>query len=431
MVNTKNQTANGPVSVFYPPDIGPDHSKITTSVKFTMPPTQEAVDGIRFDFGFGFRVMIPANAIGDYIVSFYDMTSGLLLEKHTLKAGDFLVGERKYFIPYRMEIARPTGKTVFVHEYDCRNRRVYIVIPEGGLGDNLAWVPLADLFRRKYGADVYCICGEWIISLVASLYPGLHFVPELEKAMLADSYANYFCGIFEKDRKSWRPVDHQLLGMQGAVEAILGLEQGPVKCRLPLGSARPFPDPYVCISTMATSPGKYWNYPDGWNEIIRFLRGYGYRVFDIDREKRLNFAGKDYSIPEEAEDFTGAFPLQERIDLLEHADFFIGLPSGLSWLAWNVGIPVVMLSGFTMPNCEFPTPYRVTNTLFCHGCWNDSECFFDQKVPVWCPRHIGTPREIECTRAITPKMVRETILRIPAFQQRAAALLLSASKETK
>ncbi len=99
MANTKNQTANGPASVFYTPDIGPDHSKITTSVKFTLPPTQEAVDGIRFDFGFGYRVQIPNNAIGVYEVSFFDQQSGLLLEKHTLKAGDFLVGERKYFIP--------------------------------------------------------------------------------------------------------------------------------------------------------------------------------------------------------------------------------------------------------------------------------------------------------------------------------------------
>jgi hypothetical protein len=81
-----------------------------------------------------------------------------------------------------------------------------------------------------------------------------------------------------------------------------------------------------------------------------------------------------------------------------------------------------MISGFTMPNCEFPTPYRVTNFLFCHGCWNDTNNFFDSKAPVWCPRHVGTPREIECTKVISPKMVQETILRIPIFQQRIAEL---------
>ena len=143
----------------------------------------------------------------------------------------------------------------------------------------------------------------------------------------------------------------------------------------------------------------------------------------LDRDKSLFFTDKhEYHIPTEAEDLSGRIPILERIHYLEHADFFVGLPSGLGWLAWNCNIPVVMISGFTMPNCEFPTPYRVTNFLFCHGCWNDTNFFFDSKAPVWCPRHVGTPREIECTKTITPKMVQETIMRIPTFQKHVAEL---------
>ena len=37
---------------------------------------------------------------------------------------------------------------------------------------------------------------------------------------------------------------------------------------------------------------------------------------------------------------------------------------------------------------------------------------------VWCPRHRGTPREIECTKVISPKMVMDTIRRLPAFVER-------------
>ena len=62
-----------------------------------------------------------------------------------------------------------------------------------------------------------------------------------------------------------------------------------------------------------------------------------------------------------AEDFTGNRPLQERLSLLHHADFFIGLGSGLSWLAWAADTPVVMISGFSHPSTEFHTPYRVIN----------------------------------------------------------------------
>ena len=66
-------------------------------------------------------------------------------------------------------------------------------------------------------------------------------------------------------------------------------------------------------------------------------------------------------IPNGAEDETGDRPLAERARWLKHADFFVGLSSGLSWLAWAAGTPVVMISGFTHPLNEFATPYRIVN----------------------------------------------------------------------
>lgn len=402
--------------------IGPDPGVGSCRIRFEDVPYLTAVEGIRFDFAFGYRVFVPQNAPREeYEIRFFDSASGMPLEKYTMKRGQTLVGNRKFYIPYILQI-HADNKLLFEHRYNCVGQRVYIVVPDGGLGDNLAWVPLAEKFRLQYSANVCCVTGEWMARLVKDLYPGMEFLNEAEVPKLAGAYACYFCGIFKEADKAWRPIDHQSLGMQRAVEAILGLPYEDVKCRLHRGSKRPFPEPFVCISTMATNPGKYWNFPDGWNTIIRFLKKLGYRVLDIDRDSKLTFAGKEYTIPSEAEDFTGLFPIQERLDLLEHAEFFIGLPSGLSWLAWNADIPVVMISGFTMPNCEFPTPYRVTNYLFCHGCWNDSSCFFDQNVPVWCPRHVGTPREIECTRVITPKMVQDTIMKIPAVQRRVSSM---------
>ncbi len=408
----------GPAEHRIPAHIGPDPRNSTCTVTFDPIPVQVGGAGVRFDFAYGYRLLLPPGVSKKYKVKVFDLDSGLQLEEHDHRGGNWVVGERKYFIRYRIEIYRD-GKLIFEHDYDCTGQRVYIIIPDGGLGDNLAWLPYADLFQRHHRADVNVVIGEWMIKLVGDLYPGLTFIPA-GNPKLDDSYANYFCGIFNQDKTAWRPVAHQHLGMQAAIAAILNLPREPLKCRLPIGSKRPFREPYVCISSMATNPGKYWNFPDGWNTLIRFLKSHGYRVLDIDRDPQLFFAGKKYTIPSEAEDFTGLVPLKNRIDLLEHADFFVGLPSGLSWLAWNVDIPVVMLSGFTMPNCEFPTPYRVTNYNYCHGCWNDSNCFFDQHVPVWCPRHAGTSREIECTKAITPQMVERVIRQIPVFQQQAA-----------
>jgi autotransporter strand-loop-strand O-heptosyltransferase len=90
-------------------------------------------------------------------------------------------------------------------------------------------------------------------------------------------------------------------------------------------------------------------------------------------------------IPQGAEDETGDKPLAERIRYLRHAAFFVGLSSGLSWLAWATGIPVVMISGFTHPINEFHTPYRVINYSACNSCWNDPRIRFDHYDFLYCP----------------------------------------------
>ena len=103
----------------------------------------------------------------------------------------------------------------------------------------------------------------------------------------------------------------------------------------------------------STTQSKYWNNPNGWREIVRFLKDAGYRVVCIDLKPTHGFGLVWNHIPNGAEDETGERPLQERARWLKHAEFFVGLSSGLSWLAWAVGTPVVMISGFTHPTNEF------------------------------------------------------------------------------
>ena len=132
----------------------------------------------------------------------------------------------------------------------------------------------------------------------------------------------------------------------------------------------------------------------------------------IDRERTTGNGFVWNHIPHNAEDCTGNLPLIERAALLRHADFFVGLASGLSWLAWAAGTPVVLISGFSLPNHEFTTPYRVINTHVCHGCFDATDVDFDHKDYFWCPRHKGTERQFECTRAITGKQVINMIERL-------------------
>ena len=79
-----------------------------------------------------------------------------------------------------------------------------------------------------------------------------------------------------------------------------------------------------------------------------------------------------------------------------------------------------MISGFTLPNNEFATPWRIINYHACNGCWNDVRHRFDHKDFLWCPRHARTPRQFECTRLITAAQVIATLRTISGFTAGAA-----------
>jgi autotransporter strand-loop-strand O-heptosyltransferase len=203
--------------------------------------------------------------------------------------------------------------------------------------------------------------------------------------------------------------------MQDATAYMLGVPCAERRPELVVADAvRRIPERYVCIATQATAQCKYWNNPRGWPTLIAHLKELGYRVLCIDRNREYGLGEYVNTMPEGCEDFTGDRPLQERASLLLHADFFIGLGSGLSWLAWAVGTPVVMISGFSHPQTEFKTPYRVINFHACNSCFNDTTTQFDARDFLWCPRRHDKPQPFQCTWAISPEQVIFNVHRLIA-----------------
>ena len=90
--------------------------------------------------------------------------------------------------------------------------------------------------------------------------------------------------------------------------------------------------------------------------------------------------------------------------MINNSEFFIGLSSGLSWLAWSLGKRVVIISNFTEADHEFTDCIRITNTSVCHGCWNEEGIMFDKADWLWC-KHKNTTRHFECHTSITAQMV--------------------------
>ena len=110
-------------------------------------------------------------------------------------------------------------------------------------------------------------------------------------------------------------------------------------------------------------------------------------------------------------DKSGDLPIEDRIGDLKYAELFIAVSSGLSWLAWAVDIPVVLIHGHNYSWYNFADKTKHINLEnddnVCTGCWHTdgfSPCDWN-----FCPKQKGTDREFECTKKITPEMVIEGI----------------------
>ena len=91
--------------------------------------------------------------------------------------------------------------------------------------------------------------------------------------------------------------------------------------------------------------------------------------------------------------------------LLKDCDFFIGLASGLSWLAWALGKKTIMISGFSAPFCEYQEDnYRIAGQGDCVGCYNDLRIFDGDSRPCI--------NNLKCSKLITPEMVIREINKI-------------------
>lgn len=375
-------------------------------------PTQTTPQGVKFDFNCGFRLQMPDSMDRPLRVRLVDEESGCLLHDSTPKAGARIASTKKYRVKYRLEIGTDKGELLFTHRMRLDNQHVLVQMPlQGAIGDSIAWFSMCDRFRQQTGCLLHVLMPPHISVLFQDQYPKIQFETR-DSAGSLRPYATFYLGLFFGGDEDWQPYDFRLLGLAETAGSILGVEnldEIPPKVK-DTGTAH-IEEPYVCIGVQASSHAKHWCRPDGWRTVAKALVDSGYRVLCIDRERDVGAGNVWHSIPNGVEDWTGNRPLQERVDLLLHAKCFIGLSSGLSWLAWCCGIPVVRISGICAPWGEFQTPYNVQCRHTCHGCWNDTRYEFDHHDFMWCPKHRDTPREYECTKFIGPEMVLEAASR--------------------
>ena len=105
--------------------------------------------------------------------------------------------------------------------------------------------------------------------------------------------------------------------------------------------------------------------------------------------------------------------LQVVANYLHHAEAFVGLGSGLSWLNWALGKHTFMINGFAKDGHEFSSNItRIFKPNICINCWNDEVLVFEPNDWDWCPVYKGTSKQHICQKSISIDMVYEQIKKI-------------------
>ncbi len=364
---------------------------------------ETGIEGLLLDFNCGLRLQVPGNESDVYRVVIGNTESGeVYFDEEVFRTT--LVSFEKYFIPWQIEVFH-RGEHIFSHTLDLEGQEVFFPFLSGALGDSIALLPYVAEFIRRWRCQPRVSIAPHLRDIAKRHYPELQFFDERSEM----TYATYAVGTWMNFLVG-ATVDSRLMPMEEIGKTIFGIPYTIRTAKFTPTKPRTIQEPYVCIGVQASAAWKGWHYPGGWDDVVAYLKEAGYRVLCIDRERENTWEEMSVKIPDGAEDFTGDIPLSERINLLAYADFFVGLGSGLSWLAYAVGCPVVMVVGFTLPWFEFDTPYRVQNFTKCYGCYSDVRVEFDHVQ--YCPYHRGTDKQFECSRSITSQQVIMTIERL-------------------
>lgn len=329
----------------------------------------------------------------DFKVQFFD-EQGTCHYENTIKSNSWVKLNRKYFTKWTTKVFE-NDELVYESTLSYKDKKVLISFESSSLGDTIAWMPYVLAFKEKH--DCHVVVSTFWNHIFN--YPELEFVsPGTEVNGIAGQYN---LGWFYDENKE--PVLPNTIKLQEAATNILGLEFEEIKPKLRFRKRKNKYGQYVVIATNSTAGCKFWT-REGWQEVITYLHNKGFKVINISKEDN----------PFEHCQKIDDIDIENTMSVIYHSHFMIGLSSGLSWLAWAIGKPVVMISNFTKDDHEFDC-IRVANENVCHGCWNDPALKFDKGDFDWCPRHKNTPRQFECQRSITAEDVIK-VLPLPLLQ---------------
>jgi len=315
---------------------------------------------------------------------------GEVVYENTISNNSWARLNRQYYEKWSVEVYEK-GEKIYESTLNLEGKRVLICIDSKSLGDNIAWAPYALEFQKKHNCKV----------ILSSFFANILDYPEIEivepGSKVENIAAQYNIGWYYDSNRE--PVLPNTIPLQQAATNILGLDFSEIKPKLKYKptKSKVYIKKTVTIATNSTAGCKFWT-KEGWQGVINYLHEKGYKVINVSLEENP-FDNCEQIINHNIED---------TMSLINMSQFFIGLGSGVSWLAWALGKPVVMIANFSVESHEFQC-IRVENKSVCNGCWNDPNLKFDKGDWDWCPRHKDTPRQFECHKSISAEDVIKEI----------------------
>lgn len=357
---------------------------------------------ININFVNGSFVEILNDVKKEYRVEMLDKNNNLYYSSN-LSSNMWARSNRKYCDDWKIKIYEK-NELINEYQFNPEGERVYIHLDSSAIGDTLAWFPQVEEFRKKHNTKV--ICSTFHNYLFENVYPEIEFIKP--GTIVKNLYAMYTIGWFYNSDNTIDynkvPNDFRDQHLQKTASDILGLEFKEVVPKINFKPAkRPLKKKYFTIAIHGTAQTKYWNNPTGWQEVVDYLISKGYEVVLLSKEEDGYMGNKQPKGVIKLQNKT----LTEIMNYIHHSEGFIGISSGLSWLAWAIGKqPLFLISGFSKPNLEMSNCVRIfvpDEKNICNGCSNEFK--LDAGDWNWCPKHKGTERQFECSKSITGKMV--------------------------
>lgn len=364
---------------------------------------------IHISFTDGAKCEIKGSLNEKYQVKFFNHITNELLHEDAITNNMWTAPNYKSFIKWRVEIWE-SGKKTHEHIFNLEGKKVYIKLDSKSIGDTIAWFPYIEEFRKTHKCKI--ICSTFHNDWFKTNYPDIKFVSP--GTHVDNLYASYGIGWYYNNddvRSSNHSNDFRKQPLQKTATDILGLEFKEIKPKFKELPSSPLTEKYVTISIQSTGQAKYWNHPTGWEQVVKYIQNKGYKVAVVDQHRTFGIKEFMNTSPQVDYYFQNK-SLDEVMSVIKGAEFHVGIGSGLSWISWALDTPIVLISSFSKPFCEFQSKcIRIYNEGFNTGYFNTHK--LDPSDWNWYPfKEIKSMEDWYEIEPITPDLVIKGIDRI-------------------